>query len=168
MKRIKLNGKYGAGKYALVDDNLYDILNQWSWRLTGFGYVIRTNHVNLPERHPVTIFMHLAVAHINGVIMPDQKYDLDHKDGNPLNNQVSNLRPARRSQNIYNSVVRRDSKSGYKGVHLKKANGRYYAKIKIDGKLYSLGGYADPEEAAYVWDQFAVVIHGEFARLNVL
>jgi len=168
MKRIKLHGINGEGKYALVDDNLYDVLNQWSWGLSNFGYVVRTVHVNIPERHVAALFMHRTIAHLYGILTPDQKCDLDHRDRNPLNNQVANLRPARRSENIYNSVVRCDSLTGYKGVHRKKDNGRYYAKIKIGSKNASLGGYSDPIEAAYVWDQFAMVIHGEFACLNVL
>ena len=41
---------------------------------------------------------------------------LDHIDGNPLNNQLSNLRPANKSQNGFNRKMNSNSTSGHKGV----------------------------------------------------
>jgi hypothetical protein len=40
------------------------------------------------------------------------------------------------------------------------------AQIRAEGRLHHLGYFADPVEAARVYDEAAVHLHGGFARLN--
>lgn len=98
-------------------------------------------------------------------------YEIDHRDRNPLNNCVSNLRLATRQQNNGNSRMKRKGE-GYKGVWFdKKTKSRgkpYSAEIKIDGKKIYLGRYFTALEAAQVYNAAAIKHFGDFAYLNDL
>lgn len=90
---------------------------------------------------------------------------LDHVDGNGLNNQKSNLRPANRTQNGRNRRVQKHS-SPYKGVTWFGPSKAYMAKICIDGIEKFLGYFKDPAAGARAYDEAAIKHFGEFARTN--
>jgi hypothetical protein len=90
---------------------------------------------------------------------------IDHKNGNGLDNQFSNLRAATKAQNQMNSRSTR----GYKGVRFSKRHGspgRWEARIGIGGRYQHLGTFDTAEEAAVAYNAKAVELFGEFARLN--
>jgi hypothetical protein len=91
--------------------------------------------------------------------------EIDHKDGDGLNNQRSNLRLASKKQNQANRGAPTNNRSGYKGVS---ANGRggWRASIFVDGKTRRVGDYDTPLEAARAYNQAALAAFGEFAKLN--
>lgn len=93
---------------------------------------------------------------------------VDHKDLDGLNNRRSNLRYCTHSQNQANR--RGWGKSGFKGVARKGSRDgrRWEASIKKDGVTHYLGHYLTKEEAALAYNEAAKILHGEFARLNVL
>jgi hypothetical protein len=93
---------------------------------------------------------------------PDR--DIDHEDGDGLNNQLSNLRLATESQNLANSKKRSDNSTGWKGVSFNKGFGRYIAQIGANGKKYYLGHFATAEDAHAAYVEAAKKYHGEFAR----
>lgn len=70
---------------------------------------------------------------------------IDHKDRNPLNNRIANLRPATQKQNAENSKDR-VSKTGKRGV-IELPSGRFSASIKSNGKRKHLGVFGTAEEA---------------------
>jgi hypothetical protein len=74
-------------------------------------------------------------------------HDIDHIDGNGLNNKLDNLRDIPRSINQYNTGLWRHNTSGIKGVFLREY-GRWAAKVQYKGKGISLGMYDTKEEAA--------------------
>lgn len=90
---------------------------------------------------------------------------LDHIDCNTHNNRIENLRLSTKAQNGYNQGVRRDSKTGLKGVRVRK-DGRYQAFIIEHGQDISLGIFNDPKDAARAYDIAALKIAGEYARTN--
>jgi hypothetical protein len=91
---------------------------------------------------------------------------LDHIDGNPMNNKIENLRPASMSENQRNAKVRANNKSGYKGVYFHKTRKSYVAQIRLHGKPVRLGVFANPIDAALAYNVAATELFGEFARLN--
>lgn len=94
--------------------------------------------------------------------------DVDHIDGNGLNNRKSNLRVLSHGDNLRNQRQRKGNKSGYKGVnpyHLKGGT-KYSAQVNYKNVSYKLGIFDTPEEAARAYDEKAKELHGEFARLN--
>lgn len=94
---------------------------------------------------------------------PPPEMQVDHIDGNPLNNDPSNLRLACNSKNHQNQRVRRDSKTGLKGVHVTRG-GRYQSKIFAHNKTFHLGTYDTPEEASAAYADAATKYFGVFAR----
>ena len=71
---------------------------------------------------------------------------VDHIDGNGLNNDISNLRWATNQENNRNQKLSNNNKLGIKGIQ-QRENGKYRARIRIDGRLISLGTFDSIEEA---------------------
>lgn len=90
------------------------------------------------------------------------KKQIDHEDRDKGNDAWENLRPASNGQNKANSVARRDSKLGIKGVSL--FRGKYRALLTAGGKLHYLGSFDTPEAASAAYAERAKVEFGEFAR----
>jgi len=90
---------------------------------------------------------------------------IDHANGDRGDNRWCNLRLASPSGNARNAGVRRDNTSGFKGVSLKKATGRWSAALQVDGKRKALGYFDTPEEAAQAYARAAQHYYGEFARV---
>lgn len=90
--------------------------------------------------------------------------DIDHRDLDKLNNRWANLRQATASQNQGNTVVRRASSSGLKGVKWRKSRHTWTAAITCDGQSIHLGTFSSPSEAHEAYAQAAVRLRGEFAR----
>lgn len=75
---------------------------------------------------------------------------IDHIDGDRSNNRISNLREVSHAENMYNSKVRSDNKSGIRCVSWNKRNNKWEVRVKVDGKLKNYGYYADIDEATKV------------------
>ena len=88
---------------------------------------------------------------------------VDHENGVTLDNRRKNLRICTHRQNTANSVVRKNNRTGFRGVS--KVGGRYQARIKENGKRRSLGYFDTAEEAASVWAIEHKKIHGEFSNV---
>jgi hypothetical protein len=99
---------------------------------------------------------------------PPDGVEIDHKDGDRLNNQKSNLRFATSSQNKVNRGARKDNRSGFKGVAWHKQNKNWTARLMIDGKYQHLGSFSNKIDAAKKYNEFALKTYGEFAWLNKL
>lgn len=67
--------------------------------------------------------------------------EVDHKDGNGLNNRIENLRDGTRSQNQRNQKLGRKNKSGVLGVSWHTKSGRWQVHIWIEGKRKHIGYY---------------------------
>jgi hypothetical protein len=90
---------------------------------------------------------------------------VDHIDGNRLNNRRSNLRICTQFENSRNiKIVRGVSK--YKGVSWKNRISKWSVSIRINKKRYHLGDFVNEIEAARTYDVFARELHKEFAVLN--
>lgn len=158
MRRIKLQNT--SSLYACVDDDDFQLLKRYKWHLDG-GYASFTAHVpGTGEKVVKSVNMHRLIMM---VVSPREV--VDHIDGNPLNNTRANLRVVTQQQNTWNSRIRRDNTSGYKGVS-KHTDGKWCAYVAADRHRLNLGLYTDLEEAAWMRDQFALALHGEYAKTN--
>tara|TARA_R110000868_G_scaffold161317_1_gene391511 strand:- start:16321 stop:16827 length:507 start_codon:yes stop_codon:yes gene_type:complete len=68
---------------------------------------------------------------------------ITHVDGNCANNKIENLKQTTKSQ------INQATRPNWKGfiVYHGKRGTRYYAKLQVDSKEISLGGFNTPEEA---------------------
>lgn len=97
---------------------------------------------------------------------PDAEMPVDHINGNKLDNRKCNLRICTRSQNAMNAQISKGNTSGYKGVCLDKASGKWVAAINPGGKKKSLGRHQQIQHAAKAYNNAAIKVFGEYARLN--
>jgi hypothetical protein len=87
---------------------------------------------------------------------------IDHKDCDPGNNAISNLRESCKSTNGSNRGPQRNNTSGFKGV--KRRYRRWIAQIHIGGRNKYLGSFARIEDAAAAYAAAAAKEFGEFSR----
>ena len=91
---------------------------------------------------------------------------VDHRNGDKSDNRWSNLREATRGENSWNAKKRTDNGSGFKGVSLHRATGRYAAYIFIGGEKRHLGYFDTAEEAFEAYCVASKELHGEFGRVG--
>lgn len=94
--------------------------------------------------------------------------EIDHVNGNGLDNRRVNLRFASRSENCSNCRPSRNNRSGYKGVHWHKGAKKWRSQIKTNGKRIHLGYFENKNDAARAYNEAAIRLHGSFARLNTI
>jgi hypothetical protein len=156
MKEIPLHNRKGdVVAFALVDDDMYDFLMQWSWYKSVNGYPTRS------ARAP----MHSIRMH-NVILPPPSGYRVDHCNRNPLDNQKENLRIATAFGNAQNQKSREMTSSAFKGVHWQRVHNKWAARITANGQFHHIGLYVIETDAARAYDHYARQLHGEFAVLN--
>ena len=147
------------GKVALVDDEDFEWLNQWKWcvkKEKDTCYAIRGQR---QDGKIAQIRMHREI------LKPSIGMEVDHKDGNGLNNQRYNLRSATHAENIRNQK-RRNGTSKFKKVSWHKRNRNWQVKIGINGRRIHLGHFKSEWQAAKAYDDAAKRLFDVFARTN--
>lgn len=161
------------GGVTLVDDEDYPVLSRHNWYINFSGkrgYAItklKTDQTTIWR----CIFMHHMILGTSGIC--------DHIDGDPLNNQKSNLRKATHQTNGWNKGApnRKDKKSRFKGVRQstsKKHPNRWQAYLKAvepgahksTGKMIYSVFYDSEEDAARAYNEMARKVRGEWTWFN--
>lgn len=155
MKEIPLT----RGKVAIVDDDDYAELSNYKWYYDSKGYAAR--HKTRDQKRAYQS-MHRQIVNA-----PDGM-EVDHINGDRLDNRRANLRLCTRSQNQHNKGAQANNTSGFKGVQFYKRTGKWHAKIKLHGKERHLGYFATAAQAAEAYNRAAFEIHGDFAYLNAV
>lgn len=152
-------------KVALIDEADYELIKDYTWHF-GDAYaqtsvvVGRINGANARRG----VKMHRLI------MSAKENEEVDHINGDRLDNRRSNLRVCTHKQNGRNKHRNARNTSGFKGVSLKKRGPNnmkcWYASIGVSGKRLYLGYYYTAIEAAEAYDQAAIEHHGEYASLN--
>ncbi|WP_423766655.1 HNH endonuclease [Cupriavidus necator] len=90
--------------------------------------------------------------------------EVDHANGNKLDNRRGNLRLCTKSQNQWNKGIYSNNTSGFKGVSYDGRQGKWQARIRVGGKMRSLGYFYAPEQAHAAYCAAANELRGQFAR----
>ena len=156
MKRIALT----QGKFAIVDDEDYEWLNQREWcevRDHRTFYAMRTDRTSGKK---INIRMHRAIME------PLSMFEIDHINGNGLDNRKVNMRICTSLENHFNRRRRLDSKNKYKSIYWHKLKRKWQATISVNRKKHHLGYFEKEAEAAKAYDKAAREYFGEFANMN--
>ena len=172
MKKIPLT----QGKVALVDDEDFDELSKWKWQASPARradgtirtwYAARSIRAGDRKRW---VGMHRQILGVD-----DPRVDIDHSDGDGLNNQRSNIRRATRQENLRNQRKSSGCSSQYKGVYNHRVGKKRWQAMINDGPVgktgvarrRSLGYFSSESDAARAYDKAASESFGEFALLNL-
>lgn len=136
--------------YATVDKQ-FSYLCRYKWNKSDTGYARALIDGKWHKLHRL-------------VMGAPKGLQVDHINGDRLDNRKNNLRICDNGQNARNRDKQKNNTTGYKGVY--KRGLRYCAKLVVDGKQHHLGTYDTPKEAATAYNNGALKLFGEFAKLN--
>jgi len=143
MREIKLP----KGFVALVSDDKFEMLNQYRWGVQKIGQTWYATRNEIFE-HVRNGRKKIHYMHRDAVNAEDDE-EVDHIDGNGLNNQDDNLRIVTHRQNIQNWHSKKYSI--YPGITWDKAVRKWIARIRIGGKRKYLGLFKEEKDAFYAY-----------------
>jgi len=109
-----------------------------------------------------TILLHRLIT------FADRGQVVGHINGDTLDNRRANLRLCSNNENRLNSRSHRRNNGTSKVKGVSRCGSKWRARIIANTVSYSLGTYNTEVEAALVWNEAARLLHGEFARLNLV
>lgn len=145
------------GCVTVIDDADYD-LTFAKWFTNGSGYACRNVRVG-SKRSTLLLHRHIMARVLGRDLLPCE--EVDHIDGDRLNNHRENLRIADDSQNAVNRKVSSQNASGYKGVT--KHWNKWRSRLRFEGKIVDLGLFPTAEEASEAYQRAAQQYYGERA-----
>lgn len=142
MKQIPLT----QGKITLVDDDIYAAIGHFKWyalKSRNTWYAVR-NFVKDNGKQSKLYLHHCVIG------LPLDNNEVDHKDGDGLNNQNYNLRIV---SGRFNSSNRHDFRSGskssqYSGVTWFATRNKWKAALQIKGRNKHLGYFDNEQDAS--------------------
>lgn len=162
MPEVIIINKKGDLHITLFSELDSDLIESYKWRVNDHNYLIRARR-RKEQGNSTWIRFHRVIAERMHL---DLSYEIDHINGNRLDNRRENLRIATRQQQLFNTCLRRNSQIPYKGVYFDKSRNKYMARIQIGGKQINLGRYDTPELAYQVYCLKASELFGEYFRAN--
>lgn len=124
------------GKTTLVDDTDFDFLNQFKWHVQKSKS--RAGYINWYAKKQNISMAEMIIGKIKGL-------EIDHLDGDGLNNQRKNLRHITHKENCNNRHIRKLSK--YNGVYFDFINKKWRCKVKVGDKYINSYCYNTEKEA---------------------
>lgn len=165
MKKIRIGAK---DVFSLVDDDFF-LPEKGSLTLHDFGYAVHKVCTNKKTASGKSYIRIKTYLHHLVMGKPEEGFEVDHINGNPLDNRKENLRFCTRMQNSHNT---RNKAGRHKGVHYNKKNENlstkkvWTAQITKDYRIHHIGSFTSENEAALAYNEKAKELYGEYARLN--
>lgn len=121
----------------------------------------RTNQSRREVRvYGASFFVHRIIWKI--IYGADPAEQIDHIDGNSLNNKISNMRSATSAQNAHNMKAKPTRDGALKGATFCKDTKRWKSAITLGGKHIHLGRFDTQKEAHEAYIEASKKHHGEF------
>lgn len=162
-RAIRINGDLAyvpltRGYETVIDATDIHLVDGCNWCAAVIGntvYAVRTVRIGEKRRN---VSMHRTImGHPEGL-------EIDHVDGDGLNNRRDNLRKATTEQNQRNQRLNCLNTSGYKGVTM--CGGKWQSRIQVRGKQIFLGRHDTPGAAHAAYCEASAKYHGEFGRVS--
>ena len=146
-----------------MDEDSLDLLSEGKWYAShsGHGKWYAKGFVKDKDGTKRRVYLHRFVMEVTSRIV-----EVDHINGNTLDNRKCNLRLCSHRENIRNAKLSVRNKHGAKGVTIRKRSGRFRADIVVNGDQKFLGEFSNLEAAARAYDTAARKHFGEFAKTN--
>lgn len=142
------------GEPILIDLDDLSLASEYNWYLNkGYGYT----HDPVLKK---TISIHRLLMN------PPDFLEVDHINHLPWDNRRSNLRISTTAQNQYNSKLRIDNTSGYKGVSYNKKREKWLVNIRVHKKKKYIGAFKTLEEAVKASQLAQLTYHGEYTPVQ--
>lgn len=125
--------------FVLVSPQDEELVNKYNWSLNSKGYLKR--HGPKINEKWTKVYLHREI--LNCPI----GYQVDHINGNKLDNRRENLRICTNMLNHYNMPKRVDNKSGVTGVYFNNRLKKWVAEIKANKIKIYIGSFNDLDEA---------------------
>lgn len=162
MKEIALT----RGLLTLVDDEDYEPLSLYRWHAAVWRsntYAARRQY--LGGGRAAGQFLYITLHRQLLGLPPGDPRQVDHVNGDGLDNRKANLRLATQLQNRHNARSLGGA-SRFIGVCRVSSSATWRAQVGHDGRTEHLGCFDSEEAAARAYDAAASRLFGEFARLN--
>lgn len=160
-----------GGNFALVDESDYDHILEFSWQFAN-GYARR--HMSNSECDKLGVKRKSSTTMHRQILGIPMEFDIDHWNNNGLDNRRQNLRQCTVSQNLAFARKKlfakpdRITTSRFKGVSWRKDRQRWTAFCGTGKRRVALGCFPSEEAAALAYNEEAIKMWGEFARINEL
>lgn len=157
-KIVKLNisSKTFPNRFAFIDDEDFPLIKNIRWSVSEDGI----NSYAIGWKSMVgNVLLHRIVMRAK------KGQRIDHRNGDGLDCRKKNLRFCTHSQNMVNRFKRVKASSKFLGVYFDKRKNIFIAETHKDGKRYRKKS-KNEVIAARKYNEMALTIHGEFARLN--
>jgi plasmid maintenance system killer protein len=132
------------GEEAIVDDEFYDMLSSIKWYFNGYYACNRSFPMGLKKKN--TLWMHRIITEC-----PDDK-EVDHINGNKLDNRLANLRVVTHQENAMNLTRA-------KGYYWNKKDRKWQCSIFVRGKTTYIGNFDDENEARKAYLDAKAIYH---------
>ena len=148
------------GYVALVDDEDFEQVSQFKWHAKVDTHTVyAARNITLPNGRRTGQRLHRFI------LGPNDSQVVDHRNGNGLDCQRSNIRICTQTQNAANRR-KQASSSHFKGVSWFKRLGNWAVKVHYNNKDIYIGNFTSELDAAHAYDAAAIKYFGEFANTN--
>ena len=152
------------GYEALVDANDVHLVEGYNW----CSRIHRRKDGSIRNIYAQRSVQKLGVARNvwmhREILAAPEGLEVDHRNGNGIDNTRSHLRAATRGQNRCNCGASSRSKSGIKGVHFDDKRQKWVVSIALDGKSRTVGRFVFLADASAAYAKASAEMHGEFGR----
>ena len=149
-----------------IDESDLSLMSSYTWHIHN-GYVSHTVSRKTSELCGLPVTSTLLLHRL--LLNPPADMVVDHISGDKLDNRRANLRICRQSENLLNRTKQlSNTSSQYKGVYLAKGKilRPWRAEIYYQRHRFHIGYFETEIEAADAYNQYAMDLFGEFAKLN--